>query len=136
VKVVLDTNILVSGLLWRGAPYRCLLAVRAGLADLVMSPPILDELRRVLVARFQHTAAEAEEAIAFVQEAATVVSIPGNLRVVADDPEDDKFFETAVVGGATYLVSGDRHLLRLGTYKGIHVVGARGFLDILSGSPA
>jgi hypothetical protein len=59
VKVVLDTNIFVSGLLWRGAPYRCLLAVRAGLADLVISRPILDELRRVLATKFHHTAEEA-----------------------------------------------------------------------------
>jgi uncharacterized protein len=67
VKVVLDTNILVSGLLWRGAPYRSLVAVRAGLADLVISPPILDELRRVLVTKFRHTDAEADEAVKFVK---------------------------------------------------------------------
>lgn len=114
MKVVLDTNILVSGLLWRGAPYRCLLAVRAGLADLVISRPILDELRRVLVTKFHHTAEEAEEAVTFVRESATMVEVPGQLRVVRDDAEDDKFIETAQVAGANYVVSGDRHLLALG----------------------
>jgi predicted nucleic acid-binding protein len=60
--VVLDTNILVSALLWRGAPYRCLLAVQAGLADLILSPPILEELRTVLATKFRHTPAEADDA--------------------------------------------------------------------------
>lgn len=53
MRAVLDTNILVSALLWRGAPYRCLLAVQAGLAVLVLSRPILDELCIVLVTKFQ-----------------------------------------------------------------------------------
>ncbi len=131
MKVVLDTNILVSGLLWRGAPYRCLLAVRAGLAELIVSP-ILDELRRVLVIKFRHTALEAEEAVAFVRESATLVEISGALRVVKNDPEDDKFIETAQVAGADAIVSGDRHLLSLGTYAGIPVIGVRAFLDRLS----
>ncbi len=80
MKVVLDTNILVSGLLWRGAPYRCLLAIRAGLAEMVLSPPIVDELRRVLVTKFHHTAVEADQAVMFVRESATLVEIPGDLR--------------------------------------------------------
>lgn len=95
MRVVLDTNILVSALLWRGAPYRCLLAVQAGLADLVISPPILEELRTVLVTKFRHTARDADEAIGLIQAAADVVEISGQLRVVPDDPDDDKFVETA-----------------------------------------
>jgi len=133
VKVVLDTNILVSGLLWRGAPYRCLLALRAGLADLILSPPILDEFRNVLVGKFRHTTAEAEEAVAFVRESATLIDIPGTLRIVKDDPEDDKFIETARIAGADYIVSGDHHLLALGKEAGVTVIGARDFLSILSG---
>jgi uncharacterized protein len=57
MRVVLDTNILVSALLWRGTPHRCLLAVQAGLADLILSPPILAELRTVLLTKFRHTPA-------------------------------------------------------------------------------
>jgi putative PIN family toxin of toxin-antitoxin system len=132
VKVVLDTNVVISGLLWRGAPYRCLLAIRAGLADLVVSPPILAELRRVLVTKFHHTAEEAEEVVAFLLESATLIEIPGALRVVHDDPDDDKFVETAAVAGATYIVTGDRHLLALRSYQGISVIGSRAFLDRLS----
>jgi len=130
VKVVFDTNILVSGLLWKGAPYRYLLTVRYGLADLIVSPPILDELRRVLIRKFEHTASEAEKAVAFVQESGRVIEIPGTLRVVEADSEDDKFIETAQAGAAKLVVSGDRHLLALGNYADISVIGARAFLDL------
>jgi len=121
-------------MLWRGAPYRCLLVSRAGLVDLILSPPILEELRRVLVAKFQHSAAEADEALSVIRETSTVIDIPGRLQVVKDDPEDDKFIETAQVAGAEYLISGDRHLLALETYAGLSVISARTFLDILSRS--
>jgi putative PIN family toxin of toxin-antitoxin system len=131
VRAVFDTNILISGMLWRGAPYRCLLASRAGLVDLILSPPILEELRKVLVAKFRHSEAQADEALAVIHQTATVVDIPGRLQVVKDDPEDDKFLETAQAGGARYVVSGDQHLLAIGTYAGIPVVSARAFLDIL-----
>lgn len=132
MKVVFDTNILVSAMLWRGTPYRCLLAIRAGLAELILSPPIMEELRGVLNKKFAMTKEEADANIAVVQESATLIEIPGTLRVVTDDPEDDKFIETALVAGAQWLVSGDKHLLRLGGYRGIKVISARAFLDMLA----
>lgn len=132
MKVVFDTNILVSAMLWRGTPYRCLLAIRAGLAELVLSPPIIEEFRGVLSKKFAMTKEEAEENIAVVLESSTLIEIPGTLRVVTDDPEDDKFIETALVTGAQWLVSGDKHLLRLGGYRGIKVISARAFLDMLA----
>ena len=64
MKVVFDTNILVSAMLWRGTPYRCLLAIRAGLAELILSPPIMEELRGVLNKKFAMTKEDAEENIA------------------------------------------------------------------------
>lgn len=132
MKVVFDTNVLVSALLWRGTPYHCLLAVRAGLAELILSPPIMEEFRRVLCEKFAMTQAEAEENIAVVREFSMLIDIPGTLRVVMEDPDDDKFVETALVAGAPWLVSGDKHLLRLGEYRGIKVISARAFLDLLA----
>jgi len=136
MRVVLDTNILVSALLWRGAPYRCLLAVQAGLADLVISPPILEELRTVLVGKFRHTGPDAHEAVELIRAAAAVVEISGQLRAVPEDPEDDKFVETAQAGHAERIVSGDRHLLALGSAAGVPVITAREFLDQLGGGGA
>ncbi len=132
MKVVFDTNILVSAFLWRGTPYRCLLTVQAGLAELIVSPSILTEFHGVLVAKFAFTEAEAAEAVAFVRSTATHIEIPGVLKAVADDPEDDKFIETAQLAGAPYLVSGDKHLLRLATYGSVQIIRARAFLDMLT----
>ena len=136
MRVVLDTNILVSGLLWRGAPYRCLLAVQAGLANLVLSPPILEELRAVLVTKFRHAATDADEAIGLILSVAELVEISGEFRVVLDDPDDDKFVETAQAGRADLIVSGDHHLLALGSTAGVPVITAREFLDQLGGTEA
>lgn len=132
MKVVFDTNILVSALLWRGTPYHCLLAVRAGLAELILSPPIMEEFRSVLCEKFAMTKEEAEENIGVVREFSMLIDIPGVLRVVTDDPDDDKFVETALVAGARWLVSGDKHLLRLREYRGINVISARAFVDLLA----
>ncbi len=134
MRVVLDTNILVSALLWRGAPYRCLVALQAGLAKLIISPPILEELRTVLLAKFRFTASDADEAVAFLKSDADMVEISGRLQVVADDPDDDKFIETARIGKADLIVSGDRHLLALGSTAGVPVITARGFLERLGGA--
>ncbi len=132
MKVVFDTNILVSAVLWRGTPYRCLLTVQAGLAELIVSPSILKEFHRVLVAKFVFAEADAAEAVALVQNMAVSIEGPGTLRAVADDPEDDKFIEVAQLAGAPYLVSGDKHLLRLASYGNVQIVRARAFLDILT----
>ncbi len=131
MKVVLDTNILVSALLWRGTPYRCLLAIEAGLVELIISPPILEEFRRILIAKFRHTQAEADGAVAFLRATATLVEVPETLHGITEDPEDDKFVEAAQVAGVDYLVSRDRHLLTLGVHAGIPVIRARTLLDLL-----
>jgi putative PIN family toxin of toxin-antitoxin system len=108
--------------------------LQAGLADLVLSPPILQELRTVLVTKFRHTPLEADEAVQVIRAAAEVVEVSGNLHVVLSDPDDDKFIETARVARADLIVSGDRHLLALGSAAGLTIITAREFLNRV-GSP-
>ena len=64
-----------------------------------------------------------------------VVTIPGTLKVIIADPDDDAVLECAVVGQAQYLVSGDRHLLALSNYQGIQIVKAADFLTQLQNAP-
>lgn len=132
MKAVFDTNILVSATLWRGSPYRCFLAVQAGLVELFVSPPILSEFTRVLQDKFHLPAGQVAEALAVVAGAVSLVEISGTLRVVLNDPEDDKFIETAQTARADYLVTGDHHLLKLGLQGSPRIVNARAFLDMLS----
>jgi predicted nucleic acid-binding protein len=83
--------------------------------------------------KFQFTAPDANEAVTLIRAAADVVEISGRPRVVADDPDDDKFVETARTGRANFIISGDRHLLALGSGAGVPVITAREFLDRLGG---
>ena len=131
VKAVFNTHYTDFRLFWRGSPYRCLLAAQAGLVDVYVSPPILTELVRVLQVKFQLPLEQIDEVVAVVRGAASVVEITGTVRVVSDDPSDDKFVETAQVAGVDYLVSGD-HLLTCHAMGEVRVVTARMFLDILS----
>jgi putative PIN family toxin of toxin-antitoxin system len=127
----LDTNILISGLLWRGSPYRCLQAAEAGIYEMVISEPILQELEAVLIGKFGFTDTKVESSVKLILEIGRRVEISEKLEVIKDDPDDDKFIEAAIAGGAAFIVSGDRHLLRLNEYKGIRILKARDFLDHL-----
>jgi putative PIN family toxin of toxin-antitoxin system len=131
-KVVFDTNILISGHFWKGPPYRCLLAAEARLAVLVLSDPIVSELREKLTDKFDLPAADVDAIVARLSAHTEHVHVSGRSGWVPQDPDDDKFIDAAVSGGATIVVSGDRHLLALGTVEGIEILTARQFLDRLA----
>lgn len=131
-KVVFDTNIFVSGHFWKGPPYRCLLAVEARLANLVVSEPILSELREKLTDKFGIPAAEVAAVVDRLRTYAETVPVLGRSGWVAQDPDDDKFIDAALSGGAAVIKSGDRHLLALGKVEEIEFLTARQFLDRLA----
>ena len=118
VKVIFDTNILVSGHFWKGPPYRCLLAAEAGLAVLVLSDPIVSELREKLADKFALSTAEVDAIVDRLSTHAERVPVQGRSGWVQQDADDDKFIDAALSAGATIIVSGDRHLLALGTVEG------------------
>ncbi len=143
LRAVVDTNVVVSGLLSPdGRPARVLR--EAGLSyRLVWSPGIVDECIRVLhyprvskVLRKHGREAMALNVVRALASGADVISaemLP-RLEVVKADPDDDLLLATALAGGALVLVSGDRrHLVPLGTFAGIRVLDAAGFLEQLHG---
>jgi putative PIN family toxin of toxin-antitoxin system len=132
MRAVLDTNVLISGLLWRGAPHDCLLAAEAGLYELLLAPPILEELRQKLIEKFANPAGEADETITGLRRCAALVAVSGRSGWIRSDPADDKFIETALVGNADVIVSGDRHLLEHDTVQGIPILSPRRFLARLA----
>lgn len=127
-RVVFDTNIWISGLLWRGKPYQCLLLARAGVVQVVYCPQMVAELAEKLRRVFGFSENHLQAVLYDLRRVAQRVEIPGDLRVVADDPDDDKFVECALVAGAALIVSGDHHLLDLGEYEGIQVLSAAEFV--------
>lgn len=128
MRLVLDTNVIISALLWTGAPKDLFDAVREGRFELFTSAPLLEELTTVLerrkfekkIAASGLTVDEIVDRYAFL---AKLVRPQSTQRIVAD-PKDDVVFGTALAAGADLIVSGDSHLLTLKNYKGIRIVRA------------
>lgn len=142
IRVVLDTNVIVSGILnAEGSPGQVL---RAAFEEqqfrLVTSIPILGKignvLRRPQIVR-RHGWREGEIAAFLARFFAVSLTVEGSstLDVIAEDPSDNMFLVAAQEGAAEYLVSGDAHLQRLGSYQNILILPPRQFLDVLSGNP-
>jgi len=132
MNVVLDTNVFVSGLLFGGVPGRILGAWSAGVIRLVLSPPILDEYRRVgleLSKGREPLVSALETLLAMLAVHALLVNAPPLGERVSDDPDDDMFLAAAIAANASIIVSGDKHLLRVSGWRGIDVLKARQFVD-------
>src|SRR6266852_1282623 len=122
---VFDTNILFSGVGWKGNPYQCLELARAGVVEGVTCREVLDELTNKLQSKLSFSAEQTLETIANLLTFLRAVAITGQLKAVPSDPDDDKVLECAAIGGATYIVTVDRrHLLPLGSFQGISIVTA------------
>jgi putative PIN family toxin of toxin-antitoxin system len=137
-RVVLDTNLFVSSLLVReGRPAQVLAAWRQQRYVLVTSAAIIDEIRSTLAyprirLKYRLTDEDVAQLVVLLEEEALVV--PGTADVagaVPDDPQDEMVLACALDGRADRIVSGDRHLLDLGVYRGIPIVTAREFLEQL-----
>ena len=137
LRVVVDANVVVSGWLQTlGPSARVLDAANAGRILLVVSPAIVAEYRRSLgYAKIRRRLRVAPEIIEAWLDALTLLVevVPGErtVAVVKADPDDDKYLAAALEGGASILVSGDRHLLDLRTVEGVRVLNPRSFLVIL-----
>jgi putative PIN family toxin of toxin-antitoxin system len=131
--VVFDTNILFSGLGWRGKDHQCLMAAREGIVESVTCQEILAELEAVLRLKRNMPEDDIVEAVNEILLFSRVVQIANTLTGVVSDPEDHKVLECAVVGGASHIVTGDRrHLLPLGSYQGIAIVSAADFMGLVA----
>ena len=130
MRVVLDTNALVSALLFSGLSSELVSRWRNGAITLLLSRDILDEYLRVLsYPKFELSEEDIKE---LIQEEilpyAEVVKPKRRLHVVQRDPSDDKFLECAVAGKASVIISGDKDLLSLGRYGRIRIQTPAQFL--------
>jgi uncharacterized protein len=127
VKVVLDTNILISALIWGGLPAQLIQAAVDEKITLYTSPQLLSELREVinrphLAARLLAKQSSAAQALMFYQGLAISVSPLNTPRVVPTDADDDHVVAAAVAARANIIVSGDSDLLNLGAHQGIKIL--------------
>ena len=134
IKVVLDTNVLVSALIRTGKPRALLFEIVRGNAQLILSRGILQELAEVAADDKIRKYVEEEDVTRFLRiigSTAKIVTIKSRFKVVKKDPSDDLFLRTAYDGGADYIVSGDKHLLSLKEFKGIKILTVNEALDLL-----
>jgi putative PIN family toxin of toxin-antitoxin system len=130
MRIVLDTNVLVSAILG-GATSEILAHWKQGSFDLVVTADILDEyLAELQRPKFNLPVEVIEDIAAYLYRNAIFVVPQEPISVVEADPKDNRFLEAAIAGEANVVVSGDRHLLEFGTFRGIPIVGARTFLDM------
>jgi putative PIN family toxin of toxin-antitoxin system len=123
-RVVLDTNVYISGLLWRGKPYQCLLLARSGIVKAVYCDAMLAELAEKLREKFGFSENRIHAVAYDYRRMGERVVVGEPLKVVPDDPDDDKFVECAVAANAAVIVSGDQHLLTLKRYREVEVLTA------------
>jgi uncharacterized protein len=121
-RAVLDSNVIVSGLGWSGPPARIIEAVLAGELVLVTSPPLLAELRRVLAYPKLAEVIPDGPRLADLVEMTSVVVEPIDTFAVVADESDNRVLEAAVAASVDYMVSGDEHLLTLGSFQSIPIL--------------
>jgi putative PIN family toxin of toxin-antitoxin system len=134
VRVVLDTNVYISGLLWTGTPHRLIHAAEVGELAPATTPAIMDEVREALgrpkfVMRMNDLNTSVGELMESLLSIVEIVPDTWIERVIEHDPEDDKILACALASRAQWIVSGDEHLLRLKRYRNIPIRTPKAFWD-------
>ena len=134
MRVVLDTNVIVSGLNFPGNERLVLELALRGRFELYLSPFILGEAAGVLGRKFDWAEERSSEALIALANVATTIEPAQRPEVIAGDHPDNRVLECAAAAEAEYLVTGDRrHLLPLGKYQGTRILNAPRFLSALEG---
>jgi putative PIN family toxin of toxin-antitoxin system len=130
VRVVFDTNVLVSALVLPGSRADLALGrVATGRDHLLLSRPLLDELLSVMARKFGREPEELARIALFLDELGEVVEPRERVRVLDDEP-DNRLLECALAGGAEAIVSGDRRVLALRRWRGIEVLSLARYLEL------
>ncbi len=130
MKAIIDTNVFISGIFWKGPPHQILMGWKNGDFKLVVSPSIFEEYQRVLMelsSRFGDLEYHSIlDLISFHAEFVTDLKFP---KPICTDPDDDKFIGAALSSKTDYIVSGDKALLALNGFQGLKILKPKSFLD-------
>ena len=130
MRIVLDANVLASGVFWAGHPFHVLNLWAHDGVQVLASEPILQEYAEVLreLGMDQEKTHLAETWVAFVFQHASLIDVRTQVDACRD-PDDNKYLACAVDGGAAFIVSGDRDLLTLKAFRGIPIMNPRRFME-------
>jgi putative PIN family toxin of toxin-antitoxin system len=136
IRLVLDTNVVVSGLLWWGPASNLLWSVQSGGCVILTTLPMLNELEAVLCRskfryRFKELNAEPEEALTFYRNLVRYCRVPQKSAYTCLDADDQKFIDLALAEHAHMLVSGDKHLLDMKETGDIAIVNVQEAVRVL-----
>jgi putative PIN family toxin of toxin-antitoxin system len=126
-----DSNIYISALQFGGAPLQFLSAARAGAFKLAISQALMSEVRGVLQEKFHWSDEMLDEAIAGLADFTQFVTPTKALSVIEEDHDDDRVLECAIASGSQFIISGDKHLLRLAQYGSVRILKVVEFLTLI-----
>ena len=132
IRAVIDTNVFVSGIFWKGPPHQVLSAWSHGKFKMIATAAILDEYERVfgeLSMKYGFT--NSPRILELVRLNAELVTPVRFARPVCRDHDDDKFLAAALSGNAPFLVSGDKDLHAVDGFKGIRILQPKQFISVL-----
>ena len=130
-RVVLDTNGLLSALVFGGKPRQVVELLARGMIEVVISPEILTEMRRKIAGKFPDFSNELALMELLLEQEAELVMLGGITVSASRDDDDNRILETALVGSCNYIVSGDKDLLVLQNYEGTEIVVPTEFLKMV-----
>jgi putative PIN family toxin of toxin-antitoxin system len=138
VRAVIDTNVLLSGLLWRGTPHALMEKVRTGALTLISSPALLAELAEVInrpkfAAVLNRSTIDPERMLSELRRLAEIIDPPPLPAPVSRDPTDNAVLALAAASQADLIISGDADLLTLGSHAGIPIVDAAEVISRIGG---
>jgi uncharacterized protein len=130
MKIVLDTNVFISGIFFSGPPFEILKAWKNKRLQIHLSQEILEEYQRVAESLSdKYPTIDILPLIELMTIHGQIVNAEGVDVSVCEDHEDDKFINCAIAGNCKIIVSGDKHLLKVSGYQGIHVLKPKDFVD-------
>ena len=133
MRIVADTNILVSAFISKGNEFNILEVAGEGRIKIVLSKELFEEFKGVIRReKFGFSFEKAEELIKQVSALAEIISSSEKLDIIKEDSDDNKVLESAVDGKAHYIVTGDEHLLKLKNYQNIKIINSKEFLDLFN----
>ncbi len=132
MRIVLDTNVLLASVFWNGTPSGIVQRAIDKKIDLLISEPILNELRKVLQdpeEKFQLTEQESDDVIAAILVFARIIQLKTQIMITRD-PNDNHVIACGIDGQADYIISRDKDLLALISYKEIKIIQPEEFLVV------
>jgi len=135
MRITVDTNILVSATFWKGSSDRIIQKAEKKEIELILSKEILEEYAGVLdykeiKDKIKNKSLEMSRTVEKVTAISTIIAPKERFDIVKDDPDDNKILECAHAGNVKYIISNDKHLLKIKEFKGIKIISSDEFISI------